>query len=111
MKEFRLGKNFTEHYTDFSQLKAKKDQKKTIKEIAEKKEAAEKKVLPVCKYCGQRMGYMGGNIAVCKNEKCKGKPIVYVDAEIGNKTTKYVKPVYSLLKNRDIKYLNRVACV
>lgn len=58
---------------------------------AEKRKSA---VLGICPVCKQQLVYIGGNVAACKNESCKG--IAYKATKDEQEITLY-RPVYKTL--------------
>lgn len=112
MREFRLGRNTTEHYSSFEELgkafgcrpvnKRTKDEKK-LKEQQEKFNAKHK-----CKACGQPLTYIGGNQMVCLNADCKGIKHKRTDAE-GNVIVTY-RPSYELLNSKSAEIANNIFC-
>jgi hypothetical protein len=107
MKEFRLGRNTTAHYTSFEDMgkayncKPKTKNEDKMKELQSKFIAKHK-----CKACDQPLTYIGGSVMTCTNEKCKGIKIEREDYE-GNKIVSYVTS-YELLKDNDSSYANYI---
>ena len=102
MREFRMGRNTTEHYSSFEEaakawgckpVKKRTDDEKKLLEQQWKFCAKHK-----CKACGQPMSYIGGNQMACTNDKCKGIKIEREDKE-GNKIVSYVVS-YELLDGK-----------
>lgn len=93
MKDFRMGRNTTEHYSSFEEcakafgckpvVKKTKDENK-LKSQREKFSAKHK-----CKACGQPMSWVGGSIMTCTNDKCKGIKVERDGAD-GNKIISYM---------------------
>ena len=100
MKEFRKGKNCTEHYTSFDELRQAFGLKPVVKRTndIEKLTAQREKFLGTCPYCKEKLSYVGGNVIVCKNEKCNGKK-VEKENEDGTKSIMYY-PYIKLLNNQ-----------
>ena len=76
MKEFRMAKGVTEHYTSLEELRAAWNCKPIVKRTKD-----EDKLLKQrrnfgghyrCKSCGEPMTYVGSSVMTCTNEKCKG---------------------------------------
>ncbi len=112
MREFRMGRNTTEHYTSFEECakawgrrpisKRTKDSKK-LEEQRENFKAKHK-----CKVCGQPMNYIGGNQMVCANESCKGIKFERPDKE-GNIIIVY-KPSFELLDQKSAEIAYNIFC-
>ena len=78
MKEFRKGKNCTEHYTSFEEAAAAWNCKPVIKRTKneEKLKAQREKFLGTCKVCKSPLSIISGtNVLACQNENCKGIPM------------------------------------
>lgn len=92
MKNYRMGRNTTEHYTSFEEAtkawgckpftKKTKDEKKLVKQQEDFCERHK------CSACGQPMSYIGGHWMTCTNEMCKGIKVEREDSE-GNKIVSY----------------------
>lgn len=100
MKEFRKDKNCTEHYTSFEELGKAWGLKPVIKRTKNenKLKIQKNKFLGICPYCKEQLSYVGGNVIVCKNEKCNGKK-VEKEYEDGSKSVMYY-PYVKLLDKR-----------
>ena len=76
MKEFRKGKNCTEYYTSFDELREGFNLKPIVKRTKdeEKLKGQRQRFMDrhKCKACNQPMSYVGGTVMTCINEKCKG---------------------------------------
>lgn len=103
MKDFRMGRNTTEHYTSFQECakafgcrpvsKVTKDMKK-LKDQREKFCERHR-----CAACGQPMSWVEGtSTMVCSNEKCRGIKQTRVDKD-GNEIVSYL-PSYDLLDDK-----------
>ena len=99
MTAFRLGRNTTEHYSSFEEMgRCWGCKPVTRKNKDENKVKKQQEVFcgkHKCKACGEPMTWVGGNMMVCKNEKCKGIKIEKEDKE-GNKSVSYITS-YDLL--------------
>ena len=110
MKDFRLGRNETAHYSSFEEMRKAYGlptlNKKTKDE--NKLEAQQQKFLSKhrCKACNEPMMYIGGNQMVCKNEKCRGIKFVREDKE-GNEIVTYL-PSYDLLNELGSEIANNI---
>ena len=107
MKEFRMDRNTKEHYYSFQEAahawgcKTKTKDENKIKEMQDKFCAKYR-----CSVCGEPMGYIGGTIMTCVNDKCKGVKVEREDKE-GNKTVSY-EVSYKFIKDYDISYANYI---
>lgn len=103
MREFRMGRNTTEHYSSFQEAakcwgcKEKTKNENKMKELQDKFVEKNK-----CKACGKPLSYIGGSIMTCTNESCKGIKVEREDND-GNKIVSYVTS-YKLLKDNDASY-------
>ena len=75
MKEFRMSKGVTEHYTSLEELRKgfglKPVRKKTNDET--KLKAQQEKLVGVCKVCKKPLSWIEGtNVCACQNPECKG---------------------------------------
>lgn len=109
MKEYRLSKDTTEHYTSLEALREAWGCKPITKRTSdEKKLQSQREVFcgkHKCKACGQPMVWMNGtSVMSCKNPGCKGIKNVRTDAD-GNEIVTYL-PSYDLLDSvgADIAY-------
>jgi hypothetical protein len=110
MKDFRMGRNTTEHYSSFEEcakafgckpvVKKTKDENK-LKAQREKFSAKHK-----CKACGQPMSWVGSSIMTCMNDKCKGIKVERDGAD-GNKIISYVVS-YDLLDDLGAEIANNI---
>ena len=107
MREIRLGGGFKEHYSSFEEMakayghKLKKKNENKTKELQDKFCAKYR-----CTACGQPMGYIGGGLMTCMNDKCKGIKIERENRE-GNKTVTY-DVSYKYVKDYDVSYANYI---
>ena len=100
MREFRLGRNTTEHYSSLEEMRSawglKLVDKKTLddkKLVSQQNSFCEKHR---CRACGKPMIFVGNsNAMICSNEKCKGLKQTKVDKD-GNEIISYALS-YSLL--------------
>lgn len=100
MKNYRMSRNTTEHYTSLSGLREAFGLKPVIKKTKDEKRLSKQRESFLnkhkCKACGEPMTYLGnGNILACTNLKCKGIEFKRTDKE-GNEITTYL-PSYSIL--------------
>ena len=76
MKEFRLGKGTTEHYSSLTELGAAWGCKPVLKRTKDEAKLNKQRETfcskHKCKGCGQPMKFLYGSIMVCDNSKCKG---------------------------------------
>ena len=102
MKEFRLGKGTTEHYTSLSELGQAWGCKPVIKQTKDKDKLQKQRErfcgFHKCKACGQPMTYLGGSMMACTNENCKGVKLERKDNE-GNANITYLTS-YELLEDK-----------
>ena len=111
MRDFRLGRNTTEHYSSFEEcakawncrpVKKKTDDEKKLAKQQEKFANSHR-----CKACGNPMGWVEGtSTMVCANEKCRGIKQVRTDKE-GNEIVTYL-PSYDLLDNKGFEICNNL---
>lgn len=78
MKEFRKGKDVTEHYTSFAEMAkawgcAPVEKKRT--KNADKLKAQREKFLGTCPICQSANKFVSPQYIVCSNVDCKGKNI------------------------------------
>ena len=100
MKEYRLGRNTTEHYTSLEDLRkawgCRPINKRTLdeKKLQSQRESFCSK--HKCKVCGKPMLWMNGtSVMSCNNPDCKGIKNVRTDLD-GNEIVTYL-PSYDLL--------------
>lgn len=102
MKNYRLSKGTTEHYTSLEELRAawgKEPYKKRTKDENKLKKQQETFCSRhLCSACHQPMTWIGGNMMTCTNEKCKGIPVERTDKE-GNVKVSYLTS-YDLLDDK-----------
>lgn len=76
MKEFRLGRNTTAHYTSFEEMAKSWGCKPVSKKTKDENKLESQKQKFVnkhkCRGCGCPMTWIGGNMMACTNDKCKG---------------------------------------
>lgn len=93
MREFRMGRNTTEHYSSFEEAAkawgCKPVIKKTKDEEKLKKQQENFCIKHKCKACGQPMAWVDGHWMTCVNDKCKGIKVEKMDRE-GNKIVSYI---------------------
>lgn len=109
MKNFRLSKNDTAHYSSFEEAaKAFKCKEKRKHNNDENKlQEQRKKFLGTCKACHNPLVYKGGNILVCNNPDCKGLKHSIIDEKTGEEKVWYT-PIFRLLDNRGEKIANHI---
>ena len=110
MREYRMSKGTTEHYTDLATLRAAWGKKPVVKKTSDavklKKQQEDFMSKHRCKACGAPMAYSGGNIMTCVNEKCKGIEVKREDAE-GNEMVSYITS-YDLLDDLGAEIANNI---
>ena len=93
MKDFRMGRNTTEHYSSFEEVAkawgCKPVVKKTKDENKLKSQQEKFCAKHRCKACGEPMTWIDGSVMTCTNEKCKGIKVEREGAD-GNKIISYV---------------------
>ena len=93
MKEFRMGRNTTEHYTSFQEAASAWGCRPIIKKTSDEKKLEKQQsdfcAKHICKSCKKPMSYIGGNYMACTNEGCNGIKVEREDKE-GNKIISYV---------------------
>ena len=76
MKNFRMPKGVTEHYTSLEELRTAYGLKAVIKQTKDEEKLKKQRENFCnhyrCKSCGMPMTYIGSSIMTCTNEKCKG---------------------------------------
>lgn len=100
MKEYRLGKNTTEHYTSMEALRAAFGCKPIKKRTSDDKKLEGQRNAFIgkhrCKACNKSMMWVNGtSVMSCTNPDCKGIKYVRTDAD-GNEIITYL-PSYDLL--------------
>lgn len=93
MKDFRLGKNDTAHYSSFAELREAWGLKKLSSRTKDEKKLAEQreKFVGTCNVCKQPLVYCTGtNVCYCNNENCKGIKVGTKTGEDGKE-----KPIYA----------------
>lgn len=92
MKNFRMSKGVTEHYTSLEEMAKAWGCKPIIKQTKDKDKLAKQRENFCnhyrCKACGEPMTYMGGSVMTCTNEKCRGIKHERKDAD-GNSIITY----------------------
>jgi hypothetical protein len=110
MREYRMSKGTTEHYTDLASLRAawgKEPVTKKTKDVVKlKKQQEDFMSKHRCKACGAPMTYTGGNIMTCLDPKCKGIEVKHEDKE-GNVTVSYITS-YDLLDDLGAEIANNI---
>lgn len=111
MREFRMGRNTTEHYSSFEEAarawKCRPVNKKTkdMKKLASQQEKFVNSHR--CKACGNPMRWVDGtSTMVCSNDKCKGIKHTRTDAD-GNEIVTYT-PSYDLLDEKATEICNNI---
>lgn len=105
MREFRNGKNCTEHYSSLAELRVafglkplEKKRPKDEKVLQEKRE----KFLGTCKVCKQTLSIIKNtNVLACKNPECRGIKMTSTN-EDGSERTWYI-PVTRMIDNRGMQ--------
>lgn len=102
MRDFRLGRNTTEHYTSLTEAAAafgcRPVVKKTKDEEKLKKQQNDFGARHLCKACSQPMTFIGGNQMCCANPECKGIKLERKDKD-GNSVITYLTS-YELLDEK-----------
>ena len=99
MKNYRMSKGTTEHYTSFKDLREAwglpkvTNKTRDAKKLKKQQESFLSK--HICRACGNPLTYTGGNIMTCINPDCKGIKIEREDKE-GNIITSYITSVHLL---------------
>nr|DAZ58788.1 MAG TPA: NAD-dependent DNA ligase C4 zinc finger domain [Caudoviricetes sp.] len=99
MKNYRMSKGTTEHYTSFKDLRESwglpkiTNKTRDTKKLKKQQESFLSK--HICRACGNPLTYTGGNIMTCTNPDCKGIKIEREDKE-GNVITSYITSVHLL---------------
>lgn len=110
MKNYRMSKGTTEHYTSLEDLRIsfglKPVTKKTRDDEKLKKQQESFVKKHRCKACGMPMTYMNGNVMTCQNPKCKGIEIKRLDKE-GNEVTSYITS-YDILDDKGAEIANNI---
>lgn len=92
MRDFRLGSGYTAHYSSIEELANAYKLKPISKQTKDKEKLNAQrdkfKSRHRCKGCGEPMEWIGDNVMVCKNPKCKGIKHEYMN-EDGNKNIAY----------------------
>ena len=103
MREYRLSKDTTEHYTSLQELRAAWGCKEKVKDAVKMKGLQDKFCEKYkCPACDMPMGYIGGGLMTCVNDKCKGIRNEREDKE-GNKYVTY-DVSYKYVKDYDSSY-------
>ena len=105
MREFRNGKNCTEHYSSLEELRVgwglkpiEKKRPNDEKVLQEKRE----KFLGTCKVCKQTLSMIKStNVLACKNPECRGIKMTSTN-EDGSERTWYI-PVTRMIDNRGMQ--------
>ena len=102
MKDIRLSKGVTEHYTSFEEMAKAWHVKPIVKQTKDKAKLEKQRETfsnkHLCSACKSPMTYIGGNQMVCQNEKCSG-----IKHETKNKEDEvrvWYTPSFELLDNR-----------
>lgn len=111
MREFRLGRNTTEHYSSLAEMRVAWGMKPISKKTSdEKKLSKQQKTFcdkHKCRACGKPMMFINGsNTMVCSNENCKGIKETRTDKE-GKEIVTYALS-YDLLDNLGSEIANNI---
>ena len=110
MKNYRMSKGTTEHYTDLASLRAAWGMNPVTKKTKDEKKLQTQQEnfgnKHKCKGCGQPMSYIHGNVMTCTNPKCKGVESKHIDKE-GNEVISYHIP-YDLLDDLGAEIANNI---
>ena len=110
MKEFRLSKGCTEHYTSLDALREGFGLKKVSKQTKDKDKliAQREKFCShyKCRACGSPMTWMGESIMCCTNDACRGIKNERTDTD-GNVIVTY-STSYQLLDDHFAEVANNI---
>ena len=100
MRDFRMGRNTTEHYNSFEDCAKAFGCKPVVKRTKDEKKLEKQREVftgkHICKACKNPMTWVEGtSTMVCANEKCRGIKTVRTDKD-GNEIVTYL-PSYDLL--------------
>lgn len=102
MKDYRLSKGVTEHYTSFEELRAGRGLSKITKQTKDKEKLEKQRNTfcskHICNNCKKPMSWIGGNVMACLNSTCPGIKHEQV-LETGDIKVWY-SPSYDLLDER-----------
>ena len=108
MREFRMGRNTTEHYSSFEEAAKSWGCRSVNKKTKDEKKLANQQEKFMnsnrCKACGNPMTFIvDSNIMCCTSESCKGIKHQAINEETGETKTWYT-PSYKVLdkKSADI---------
>ena len=92
MKNFRMSKGVTEHYTSLEELRVAYGLKPITKQTKDEAKLIKQRETFCnhykCKGCGSPMTYRGSSVMTCTNEKCRGIKHERKDAD-GNTIVTY----------------------
>ncbi len=111
MREYRLGKNTTAHYSSLEELRKAWGKSPIVKRTGDQEKLRQQQERFAskhkCSACGSNMTYVSSsNVMTCTNEKCKGIKLEREDSD-GNKIVTYL-PSYDLLDNLGAEIANNI---
>ncbi len=111
MRDFRLGRNETAHYSSFIEVAKAFGCRPVIKKTNDEKKLAKQKEVFCgkhrCRSCGEPMSWVDGtSTMVCSNEKCRGIKQTRTDVD-GNEIVAYL-PSYDLLDDLGTEIANNI---
>lgn len=112
MREFRMGRNTTEHYSSFEEAAKSWGCKPLKKRTDDEKKLAEQREVFMnsnrCKACGNPMTFLvDSNIMCCTIETCKGIKHQSVNEETGE-TKIWYTPSYKVLDDKSASIANNI---
>ncbi len=105
MKNYRMSKNTTAHYSSLEELREAMHLPKIQKRTKNNEKLAKQRehFLGRCRVCGEPLSYISGtNVLVCSNDKCQGHKIT---ARNENGEDKFV-PVMRVLDDKGAEIAN-----
>lgn len=69
-------------------------------------QSSKEKFLGKCKVCGETLTYVGGNVVVCNNEKCKG--VKHTKTSEDGTELVYYTPVFRLLDAQGVEIAEKL---
>lgn len=112
MKNFRMSKGVTEHYTSLEELREAFGLKPVVKQTKDEdkllKQRRNFRNFYKCRSCGEPMTYIGGSVMTCTNEKCRGIKHERTDAD-GNTIVTY-SVSYELLDDHFSEVAENLFC-
>ena len=114
MREFRNGKNCTEHYSSFAEMRTAFGLKEIVKRTKDEQKLQKQKEAfysrHICKACGTPMTFVNGtNVMCCTNEKCNG-----IKHQMTNEDTGEIKVWYTpsckTLDGKSASIANNIFC-